>query len=151
MEEGPIDDPKTPADVKQEPGVLPAGFEWSTIDINDEEQVSFCLIFRVFYDTVSYSSFIPFTQSKEVYVLLCENYVEDDDAMFRFNYSREFLLWYVSTKCASQLLRLLIFSFRALTAPGYLPDWHIGVRVQKTKKLVAFISGIKIDIRVRAK
>ncbi|OXG11802.1 glycylpeptide N-tetradecanoyltransferase [Cryptococcus neoformans Ze90-1] len=108
MEEGPIDDPKTPADVKQEPGVLPAGFEWSTIDINDEEQ------------------------SKEVYVLLCENYVEDDDAMFRFNYSREFLLW-------------------ALTAPGYLPDWHIGVRVQKTKKLVAFISGIKIDIRVRAK
>ncbi|EAL17377.1 hypothetical protein CNBN0070 [Cryptococcus deneoformans B-3501A] len=108
IEEGPIDDPKTPADVRQEPGVLPAGFEWSTIDINDEEQ------------------------SKEVYVLLCENYVEDDDAMFRFNYSREFLLW-------------------ALTAPGYLPDWHIGVRVQKTKKLVAFISGIKIDIRVRAK
>ncbi|KIR25687.1 glycylpeptide N-tetradecanoyltransferase [Cryptococcus deuterogattii LA55] len=108
IEEGPIDDPKTPADVRQEPGVLPAGFEWSTIDIHDEEQ------------------------SKEVYVLLCENYVEDDDAMFRFNYSREFLLW-------------------ALTAPGYLPDWHIGVRVQKTKKLVAFISGIKIDVRVRAK
>lgn len=40
---------------------------------------------------------------------------------------------------------------RALTAPGYLPDWHIGVRVQKTKKLVAFISGIKVEIRVRTK
>lgn len=98
-----------------------------------------------------YSSFTPSIQSKEVYVLLCENYVEDDDAMFRFNYSREFLLWYVSTKSASHLLRSLTPSSRALTAPGYLPDWHIGVRVQKTKKLVAFISGIRIDVRVRAK
>jgi glycylpeptide N-tetradecanoyltransferase len=32
-------------------------------------------------------------QMKELYVLLSENYVEDDDAMFRFNYSQEFLLW----------------------------------------------------------
>ncbi|WVQ73551.1 glycylpeptide N-tetradecanoyltransferase [Cryptococcus sp. DSM 104548] len=108
LEEGPIDDPKTPADVKQEPGSLPSGFVWSTVDVKNEEQC------------------------KEVYVLLSENYVEDDDAMFRFNYSKEFLLW-------------------ALTAPGYVPDWHIGVRVQKTGKLVAFISGIKVDIRVRSK
>jgi hypothetical protein len=41
--------------------------------------------------------------------------------------------------------------YRALTAPGYVPDWHIGVRVAKTGKLVAFISGIKIDIRVRSR
>ena len=40
---------------------------------------------------------------------------------------------------------------RALTAPGYEPDWHIGVRVAKTGKLVAFISGIKIDVRVRSR
>ncbi|ORY31759.1 Myristoyl-CoA:protein N-myristoyltransferase, N-terminal domain-domain-containing protein [Naematelia encephala] len=107
IKEGPIDPPKTPADVRQEPGQLPSGFEWSLIDITNEEQC------------------------KEVYILLSENYVEDDDAMFRFNYSKEFLLW-------------------ALTAPGYYPDWHIGVRVVKTGKLVAFISGIKVDIRVRA-
>lgn len=30
---------------------------------------------------------------KEVYVLLNENYVEDDDNMFRFDYSSEFLRW----------------------------------------------------------
>lgn len=40
---------------------------------------------------------------------------------------------------------------RALTAPGYSPDWHIGVRVAKTGKLIAFISGIKIDVRVRSR
>ncbi len=29
----------------------------------------------------------------QVYTLLVENYVEDDDNMFRFDYSREFLRW----------------------------------------------------------
>lgn len=45
----------------------------------------------------------------------------------------------------------MLIDRRALTAPGYLPEWHIGVRVVKTGKLVAFISGIKVEIRVRAK
>ncbi|WVR06681.1 glycylpeptide N-tetradecanoyltransferase [Kwoniella sp. DSM 27419] len=107
-EEGPIDAPKTPTDVKQDPGALPSGFVWSIIDVKDD------------------------SQCREVYDLLSENYVEDDEAMFRFKYSKEFLLW-------------------ALTAPGYHPDWHIGVRVQKTGKLIAFISGIKIEMRVRGK
>lgn len=67
----------------------------------------------------------------EVHNLLTDNYVEDDDAMFRFRYSKEFLLW-------------------ALTPPGYAEDWHIGVRVQKTGKLVAFISGIPVELRCRS-
>lgn len=29
--------------------------------------------------------------------MLSENYVEDDDAMFRFRYTKEFLLWYVAS------------------------------------------------------
>ena len=45
----------------------------------------------------------------EVYSLLSENYVEDDGCTFRFDYSVEFLQW-------------------ALTPPGYIKDWHIGVR-----------------------
>ncbi|RSH79232.1 glycylpeptide N-tetradecanoyltransferase [Apiotrichum porosum] len=106
--EGPIDEPKTPADVRQEPLALPAGFVWSTMDVKNEEQML------------------------EVHTLLTENYVEDDDAMFRFRYTKEFLLW-------------------ALTPPGYEEEWHIGVRVQKTGKLVGFISGIKIEIRAREK
>jgi len=32
-------------------------------------------------------------QVDEVYKLLSENYVEDDDNMFRFDYSRDFLRW----------------------------------------------------------
>lgn len=34
-------------------------------------------------------------QLKELYTLLNENYVEDDDNMFRFDYSPDFLLWFV--------------------------------------------------------
>ena len=36
---------------------------------------------------------IIFLQLKELYILLNENYVEDDDNMFRFDYSPEFLRW----------------------------------------------------------
>lgn len=38
---------------------------------------------------------------------------------------------------------------RAFTPPGYYKEWHIGVRVQKTGKLVGFISGIPVELRVR--
>ena len=34
-------------------------------------------------------------QLEEVYELLTHHYVEDDDAMFRFNYSVSFLSWSV--------------------------------------------------------
>ena len=43
----------------------------------------------------------------DLYKLLNENYVEDDDNMFRFDYSRPFLRW-------------------ALTPPNFFVDWHIG-------------------------
>lgn len=36
-------------------------------------------------------------QLRQVYTLLNENYVEDDDNMFRFDYSQDFLRWYVTS------------------------------------------------------
>jgi glycylpeptide N-tetradecanoyltransferase len=66
----------------------------------------------------------------EVYTLLTQNYVEDDDAMFRFDYSKPFLAW-------------------ALRSPGFHADWHVGVRAKPTGKLVAFITGIPAHVRVR--
>ncbi|XP_045155403.1 glycylpeptide N-tetradecanoyltransferase 1 [Echinops telfairi] len=68
-------------------------------------------------------------QLKELYTLLNENYVEDDDNMFRFDYSPEFLLW-------------------ALRPPGWLPQWHCGVRVVSSRKLVGFISAIPANIHI---
>ena len=70
-EHGPLDEPKTPADVKQEPYKLPDGFEWVSVDITSDDEI------------------------KELYELLSFNYVEDDDNMFRFDYSPEFLRWCV--------------------------------------------------------
>jgi glycylpeptide N-tetradecanoyltransferase len=57
-------------------------------------------------------------QLDELYALLNENYVEDDDNMFRFDYSREFLRW-------------------ALMPPGWKKVWHPCVRNAKKKNLLA--------------
>ncbi len=38
---------------------------------------------------------------------------------------------------------------RALKAPNWKKDWHVGVRATASGKLVAFISGIPIQLRVR--
>ncbi|CAI9100629.1 OLC1v1037762C1 [Oldenlandia corymbosa var. corymbosa] len=106
LPEGPIEQPTPLSEVKQEPYNLPSLYEWTTCDMGSDEVCH------------------------EVYVLLTNNYVEDDDNMFRFNYSKEFLQW-------------------ALRSPGYFSSWHVGVRVKASKKLVAFISGIPVNMRVR--
>lgn len=102
---GPIDEFKTPADVRDEPYNLVDQFEWCTCDVDD--------------DAVAH----------EIYTLLSENYVEDDDSMFRFDYSVPFLRW-------------------ALKPPGFLRTWHLGVRVKGSGKLVGFITGIPANIQV---
>ncbi|EFN55805.1 hypothetical protein CHLNCDRAFT_48776 [Chlorella variabilis] len=107
VSDGPIDKPKTVADVRKEPYGLPQNFEWVTCNIDNDGEL------------------------KEIYELLSAHYVEDDDNMFRFAYSREFLHW-------------------ALQPPGYKALWHCGVRVSSTGKLVAFISGIPATVRVNA-
>eukprot|EP01104_Vermistella_antarctica_P004165 TRINITY_DN14673_c0_g1_i1.p1 TRINITY_DN14673_c0_g1~~TRINITY_DN14673_c0_g1_i1.p1 ORF type:complete len:456 (+),score=142.19 TRINITY_DN14673_c0_g1_i1:24-1370(+) len=106
-ENGPIEEPDFD-NVRQEPYGLIADFEWVVCNMSDD------------------------TCIKEVYNLLSENYVEDDDNMFRFDYSEQFLEW-------------------ALKPPGYFPEWHIGVRVKTTKKLVAFITGIPATVFVYGK
>jgi len=65
----------------------------------------------------------------EVYTLLKNNYVEDDDHMFRFEYSIEFLRW-------------------VLCPPNYIPNWHVGIRAEKDNKLLAFISGIPVKVNI---
>ena len=108
LPEGPIEPPKPLSEVKQEPYNLPNAYEWTTCDMGCQETCD------------------------EVYLLLKNNYVEDDENMFRFNYSKEFLTW-------------------ALCVPGYFKTWHIGVRAKASKKLVAFITGIPARIRVNDK
>jgi len=56
--------------VPKEPSPLVEGFEWVTMDLTDDKELV------------------------EVYDLLSHHYVEDDEAMFRFNYSHAFLNWY---------------------------------------------------------
>ncbi|KAF6009290.1 hypothetical protein HII13_003635 [Brettanomyces bruxellensis] len=70
------------------------------------------------------------SEMSELYELLYEHYVEDHDSTFRFAYGKAFFNW-------------------ALKTPGWKKQWHLGVRVKKTKKLVAFISAVPATLRVR--
>jgi len=101
-----IDVEKDPVnDIMQTPYKLPDGFEWSDINVGNDDEL------------------------EQVYCLLRDHYVEDDDNMFRFNYSKNFLKW-------------------ALQPPGYKHEWHLGVRVAESKKLVGFITAIPVLINV---
>jgi len=104
----PIDVEKTVDQIREEPLDIPPGFYWSNINIENDEEC------------------------KEVYELLTQNYVEDDDNMFRFDYQVKFLQW-------------------ALTPPGYNKDWLFGVRGGKKNKLFGFISGIPVDVTANGK
>ena len=64
-----IEPDKTIDTIRAEPYSLPDGFRWDTLDLNEPLVL------------------------KELYTLLNENYVEDDDNMFRFDYSPDFLKW----------------------------------------------------------
>ncbi|EON97088.1 putative glycylpeptide n-tetradecanoyltransferase protein [Phaeoacremonium minimum UCRPA7] len=108
IEEGPIrvqsldEVPKEPAPLGIE------GFEWATVDIEDPAQI------------------------KEVYELLNGHFVEDNEAMFRFNYGTSTLKW-------------------AMMPPGWKKEWHVGIRTTSSKRLVAFISAIPVELRLRDK
>lgn len=92
--------------IRLEPLTLSPSFEWSDVDLTSVANL------------------------KELYHLLSENYVEDDDHMFRFAYSPEFLIW-------------------ALQPPGWSSLYHCGVRVKSSSKLVAFISAVPALISIK--
>ena len=102
---GPIDATNIVENVRKDPFPLPPAFEWITCDVSKESEL------------------------QEIYSLLNENYVEDEDSLFRFDYSADFLRW-------------------ALTPHGFKQEWHIGIRAVSSKKLVAFITGIPARISV---
>ncbi|XP_058450950.1 glycylpeptide N-tetradecanoyltransferase-like isoform X2 [Malaya genurostris] len=104
----PIEADKAISEIRADPYTLPDGFTWDTINLHDPLQL------------------------KELYTLLNENYVEDDDAMFRFDYQPNFLQW-------------------ALQPPGWRAEWHCGVRVVKSGRLVGFISAIPGTLNVHQK
>lgn len=46
------------------------------------------------------------------------------------------------------MIKFFNLLFRALRPPGWLPQWHCGVRVNSNQKLVGFISAIPATIRI---
>ncbi|ORC92579.1 putative N-myristoyl transferase [Trypanosoma theileri] len=102
---GPLEQQRTVEEVSTDPLPVPSTCEWWTPNMEDENDMH------------------------AIYELLRDNYVEDDDSMFRFNYQESFLRW-------------------ALTPPGYHPSWHVAVRRKRDQMLLGFVSGIPITMRM---
>lgn len=107
VEFGPINKDCKVEEERQIPYKLPDGYEWADVDVTNEGQLT------------------------RLYEFLKNNYVEDDDHMFRFDYSPDFLRWHLS-------------------APGYYKNWLISiVYVNKNKKqMIGFISGIPVEVNM---
>ncbi|KAL2261160.1 hypothetical protein VTK26DRAFT_4634 [Humicola hyalothermophila] len=104
IEEGPLKIQEV-KDIATEPIPLALEqFRWVTMDLTNESEL------------------------EEVERLLYGHYVEDDEAMFRFKYSKSLLRW-------------------SLLSPGWRKEWHVGIRSGNT--LCAFISAIPTEIRIR--
>lgn len=86
IDDGYIEPSKPIEEIRSEPYPLLKDFEWSILDISDSKQVYILFIMSNCLMTIS-------SQCKEVYDLLSANYVEDEGASFRFQYSAEFLQW----------------------------------------------------------
>ena len=95
-------------DQPKEPFALPEpGLEWKDVDMTQQNEID------------------------KLYEFLKTNYVEDEDHMFRFDYSKDFLKWH-------------------LTSPNYFPEWLISIVQLDTKKnkkkMVGFIAGIPVKV-----
>ena len=115
VEFGPVEKDCKVENERKEPYALPAGFEWQDVNVTEQRDLD------------------------RLYEFLKNNYVEDEDHMFRFDYSKDFLRWH-------------------LTAPGYYKNWLVSVVKEEVvkknnkekvkKKMVGFISGIPVDISI---
>lgn len=122
-----IEPNKEVAEIRADPYALPDGFKWETMKLDDP------LILA------------------ELYTLLNENYVEDDDAMFRFDYQPDFLKWALQPPgWRPGTLNQLIYMYFNCFIDFFVnfSDWHVGVRVVKSGLLVGFISAIPGHIRI---
>jgi glycylpeptide N-tetradecanoyltransferase len=139
LQSGPVVPDKKPEEIDQEAYKLVTGYEWVTVNVKEVEKKDSLTSSSSSSSSTSTSgsgedtaiiSTTTIDEITELYTMLANNYVEDDDHMFRFAYSADFLKW-------------------ALTPPGYIDSWHLGVRTtNKSKKLVAFISGVPADVFV---
>lgn len=101
-----VEPDKPQEEIRQDPYPLLKQFQWHEFDVDDEVEL------------------------QDVYTLLNENYVEDDDNMFRFDYSPAFLRW-------------------ALQPPGWKRMWHLCVRVKENQKMVACITAVPVTLKIK--
>lgn len=129
LEEGPIDEIKTPDMIRQEPYKLPNGFKWVDIDLYNEADVFWSL---------SHSN-------SHLGQGCVRSFVGELRRGHRLPLPLRLLCRLPQVVCFVERFRIC----RALCPPGYKKEYHIGVRIEKTNKLMGFITGTPQTVSVR--
>lgn len=105
-----IDGPLMDLKHEPEPVLLEDGLDWYEWDVDDDDDIH------------------------SLYELLRDNYVEDNDQLFRFDYQPSFLRW-------------------ALKSPNWTPTLHVAVKQKHGHGgiIVGFISATVVNLLIRNK
>lgn len=126
-EEGPIDEIKTPDEIRAEPYKLPTGFKWVDIELNDEKDIH------------------------DVYTLLLENYVEDDGAQFRFAYSTEMLRWALTPPGYKKEYHIGVRSEKSGMLLGFISAVPQKIHVRKNVISMVEVNFLCVHKKIRSK
>jgi glycylpeptide N-tetradecanoyltransferase len=113
--------------VSKDPPPMHEGFEWVTMDLNDEAQL------------------------QEVFELLSNHYVEDAESMFRFNYSRSFLNWACKAPEWRKEWYVGVRATKSQKLVAFISAIPMGLRVRKARIVSSEVNFLCIHKKLRDK
>ena len=124
--QGPLER-KTVKEVNQDPQPLPDGFEWCTVDLSNEEDVT------------------------QLYTLLKNHYVEDSEGIFRFEYSIELIRWVLMTPDHIKDWHVGLRTTKNKKLLGFISGTPCKVKVNKDTVKMAEINFLCVNRKLRTK
>lgn len=106
---------------------LPAGFEWDTLDITNDEQ------------------------AKELFELLKANYVEDSESTFRFEYPIEFIRWAHCVPGYNKEWHLCVRASSNKKLLAFISGTPSKVKVNETNVKMAQVNYLCVSKKLRTK
>lgn len=106
---------------------LPAGFEWCTVDLNDDND------------------------AEQLYTLLKEHYVEDSEGIFRFEYSVGLIKWVLLTPNYNKEWHVGLRNSKTKKLLGFISGTPCKVQVNSNAVKMAEINFLCVNKKLRTK
>lgn len=118
---------KQKKDISTEPSTLPDGFEWCTINLENDDD------------------------AQQVYTLLKEHYVEDSEGIFRFEYSIDLIRWVLCGPDHIKDWHVGLRNSKSKKLLGFISGTPCKVNVNKNVVKMAEINFLCVNRKLRTK